>query len=436
MLSGGVRSLWALLFGFALLTLGNGLQGTLLGVRAAMEEFGPFVTGIVMAGYSLGLLAGSITTPALVSYVGHIRVFAALASVVSTAVLLLAVFVNPVWWFVMRFVAGMCISGLFIVAESWLNSVSTNQNRGRLLSVYMAITYACMGLGQLFLNLADPGGFELFIVVSALVSLALVPISLVRTAAPDIAHPRAVAVADIYKGSPLAVIASFANGAGQAAFFSMGAVYATLSGFTVAETSVLMALPPLGVVLSQYPIGLLSDRYDRRLMLAVLSFVSAVIAAGCALATGRSEEAVILLFMLFGALSLPLYSITLAHANDHLEPDQMLGASGKLILLYGVGAIVGPLLAGGAMRFVGAAGFAYYLCALYGLMGIYVVYRMYRRPEVVPVEDQGEFVLVAPRTTQVTAQAIAEEIVEADTAATGDAAKDGDSQPAPAGEAR
>lgn len=415
MLSYGVRSVWALLLGFAILTLGNGLQGTLLGVRASMEAFGPLVTGIVMAGYSVGLLAGSVVTPALVSYVGHIRVFAALASIVSTAVLLMAVFVNPAWWFVMRLLAGLCVSGLFIVAESWLNSVSSNQNRGRLLAIYMVITYACMGLGQLLLNLSDPGGFVLFIVVSALVSLALVPISLVRTAAPDIANPRAVAIADIYRGSPLAVIACFANGLGQAAFFSMGAVYGTLAGFSIVEISLLMALPPLSVVVSQYPIGMLSDRYDRRVMLAALSFISAVIAVGCMIATERSQTAVILLFMVFGALALPLYSITLAHANDHLEPDQMLGASGKLILLYGLGGTGGPLLAGATMRLFGAPGFALFLAVIYGLMGLFVIYRIYRRPS---GDEKGEFMLVAPRTTPVAAQAIAEE--SADTESLGE----------------
>lgn len=407
---GSVRSIAVLLFGIALLSLGNGLQGTLLGVRASIEEFGADVTGVVMSGYALGLLLGSLVTPTLVGIVGHIRVFAALASIISTAVLLMVVFIDPVWWFAMRVLAGMSISGLYIVAESWLNSASGNETRGRLLSVYMVITYASMGLGQLLLNVSDPGGYRLFILVSALVSIALVPISLVRVSAPEISTPRSVSIAQIYRGSPLAVVACFFNGFSQAALFSMGAVYGTLSQLSVAQVSLLMALPPLGIVISQYPIGLLSDRYDRRKVLMVLAFASAALAFLMIPAAAISIPALIAIFMCFGAVALPLYSLALAHANDHLQPDQILGASGKLVLLYGIGGVLGPFIVGQIMAAVGPMGFPIFLIGTYGTLALFTVYRMTRRPVI--HQPQGELIMVAPRTTPVAMAAIAEEYGE------------------------
>ncbi|WP_246105131.1 MFS transporter [Rhodoligotrophos appendicifer] len=402
----GVRSVWALLVGVALLSLGNGLQGTLLGVRAAMEDFTPGVTGIIMAAYSVGLLIGSVITPKLVSYVGHIRVFSALASVASTAALAFPVFVDPYWWGIMRVILGFCLSGLFIVAESWLNAVSTNQDRGRLLSVYMIITYSCMGFGQFLLNAASPGGFVLFVLVSCTVSLAMVPMALVQLTAPDITRPRGVKIREIYSRSPLAVVCAFANGLGQSAFFTMGAVYGTLAGLTVAEVSILMALPPLGVILSQYPIGLFSDRHDRRSILTLLAFAAALLAIGCVPAAGLSKTLLITIFCLFGALALPLYSVALAHANDNLDADQILGASGKLVLIYGCGSVVGPVLVGGIMSALGAVGFPIYLAAVYALMGAFAIYRMSRRAA---PPNRSDFVLVNPRMTPVLPAAVISE---------------------------
>lgn len=390
----GVRSVWALLLGMALLSLGNGLQGTLLGVRASTENFGTAVTGIIMSGYSVGFLIGSLATPRLVSYVGHIRVFAAFASVASTAVLLFPIFVEPVWWFAVRVLIGFCLSGLFIVAESWLNSVSTNQNRGQILSVYMIISYACVGLGQVLLNIASPSGFVLFLVVSGLVSTAMVPMTLVQITAPAITHARGVSIAEIYRRSPLAVVCAFANGLGQSALFYMGAVYGTISGLSVAEVSILMALPPLGVILSQFPIGMISDRLDRRKVLTALAFVAALLALACYPANRMGAPYVLIgLFGLFGAVALPLYSVAISHANDNLESDQILGASGKLILIYGAGAVLGPLMVGQIMATLGAPGFPIYLAVVYAGMGLFAIYRMSRRA---PPAIKRDFVHTGP----------------------------------------
>ncbi len=407
----GVRSVWALFIGVAVLALGNGLQSTLLSVRAIDADFGATVTGYIMAGYFLGTLVGSVLTPKLIEQVGHIRVFAAFASIISTSALLHAVFVDPIAWFVFRAVTGLCIAGLYIVSESWVNSAATNETRGKMLSAYMLIIFASMGAGQLLLNVPDHNGFILFIIVSALMSVALVPMSLARTPAPEVSNPRPVMISDIYKLSPLAVIACFFNGLGQSVFFSLGAVYGASLGMGLGQVSILMALPMLGVIASQFPVGMVSDRFDRRQVMTVLAFITGSVAFVGMFLEQMPFLYLAGLFAIFGALSLPLYSLALAHANDYLESDQMLGAAGKLVLLFGVGAMAGPVIAGDLMDRFGPDAFFAFLGCVYGLIGVFALYRMTRRAAV-PLEDQGDWVLMSTQTTSVAATAIAIETSE------------------------
>lgn len=404
-----LRGAWALLFGIALMALGNGLQGTLLGVRASLEEFGPVTTGIIMSAYSVGLLVGSFETPKLISRVGHIRVFAAFASVISTAALIYALYVNPVSWVLLRLITGICTSGLYIVAESWLNQASGNEDRGKLLSIYMTIMFCSTGLGQLLLNTADPNGFVLFIIVSALVSLSLVPISLSAAQAPEATDGRSVGIGQLYRRSPLAVVACFGNGLAQSAFFTMGAVYATLQGFSFAEVSVLMGLPFIGVVFSQYPMGMLSDRFDRRKILTIFTFLSVALAVMCIPAAGVSFAVLAVTMTVFGSLALPLYSLAIAHANDHLDSDQLLGGAGKLVLIFGIGASGGPLIAGLAMERIGPYGLFVYLAVIYFAIGVFALYRMTQRGSL-PLAEQGDSMLAVPPTSQVAVAAIAEQL--------------------------
>jgi len=402
-----VRSVWALLFGFALLMLGNGLQGSLLGLRASLEGFGTGVTGIVMSAYFIGLLFGAAITPKLVLRVGHIRVFAALASLASAFVLLHAVFLTAPAWFVIRLVTGFCFSGLYVVAESWLNQASTNETRGKLLSIYMVISYASMGFGQLLLNVADPGGFPLFILISVLVSLALVPISLTRTFAPQIETPQAISLKQLYQLSPMGFIGCLFSGFALGAFFGMGAVYGKLSGFSIGELSLLLSLPLLGLVLFQFPIGALSDRFDRRVILCIAAFASTVLALVCIVAFGYSFLAIGISFTVFGGISMPIYSLSIAHTNDNLNLDQMLEASSKLVFVFGLGSVFGPLTAGLAMDLFGPQAFFVYLAIVYAFIGCFGLYRMTQR-QTVPLEERGDFVLVAPRASHVATLAAVE----------------------------
>ena len=405
-----LRGVGPLLFAILLLGLGNGLQGALVGVRATAEAFSVSSTGIIMSGFSAGLLLSTFVTPRIVGQVGHIRVFAAFASIISTAILLIPLWIEPAWWFAMRFITGLGTAGLYIVCESWLNAASSNQNRGRLLSIYMIIMYGAMGGGPFLLNIADASGFSRFIVASALMSLALVPLTLARGEAPAIERPRSVGLMEIYRASPLAAVGSWANGLGQSAFFAMAAVYGVVQGLSLPQVSLLLALPPLGVIISQYPIGLLSDRYDRRGLLTVLAFMAAAIAAVTIPLGWLSPALLIGLFGLFGAIAMPIYSLAVAHANDHLDTDQMVGASGKLVLLYGMGSIAGPFLVGLAMQVLGPPGFLAYMAVVYGGLGLFAVYRMSRRPP--PVQTEGVVMpQMAPTTTPVAAKVIAEELV-------------------------
>ncbi|VAV91957.1 Uncharacterized MFS-type transporter [hydrothermal vent metagenome] len=407
---GGLRAVWPLFVGILLLQLGHGLQGSLVSLKASSLNFSSMTTGVVMAGFYVGFFASSMFSPAIIGKVGHIRVFAAFASLVSTAILLIPLWHNPVWWFAMRVIVGLCIGGLSIVAESWLNAASTNQNRGKMLSIYMIIAYAAAGAGQFLLNVTDTSGFVRFILVSALLSLALVPISLTPVQAPAIEAPKKVALLDVFRVSPLAFVGTFAAGLAQSAFFSMGPIFGIMNGLSLVEISAMMALPMMAVILTQYPVGSLSDRFDRRIVMTVLTFASSAIALALFVFTPLTPVALIVLFGAFGALSFPIYSLSLAHANDYLDSDQMLGASAKLVLIYGAGAIVGPAVAGSIMGVTGAGGLVAYLVVVHGGLGLYAIVRMMVRPDT--PDDTSDYIPVAPQAGSVAVQIVAEEYEE------------------------
>jgi MFS family permease len=387
-----VLSSWALFLGLAFIMLGNGLQGSLLGVRATIEGFPTTVTGLVMSAYFAGFLAGSTMVPRLVRRVGHIRVFAALASLASIAVLFHAIFVNPVGWGAMRLVTGFCYAGLYIVAESWLNDRATNETRGQLLSFYMVIMLAGMAGGQFLLNLADPASFELFVLISVLVSLALIPILLTAAPAPEFHTPSAVSLRQLYLISPLGVVGTFGTVMAQGGLISMGAVFAAEAGLSIAEISIFMAAMLFGGMLFQWPIGRISDRFDRRRVMTVVTSFGGTVPVWVLCS----------LIGVFGGMNMPMYSLALAHTNDHLEPSQMVAASGSLVLVGGIGAAFGPVTLAGLMTAMGPVGFFWGLGLIHAAIGFFALYRMSRRASM-PLDEQGSFVAVPPRTSPVAA---------------------------------
>lgn len=392
-------SLLVLLISVAMLCLGHGLSGSLVSLAADAAKFRTDVTGFVMSGFSAGLLLSAFVAPRLVRSVGHVRTFAGLASTVSTAMLLFPLWVDPVFWFLLRVIVGLCVSGMFIVCESWLNSVSTNQNRGQVLSLYMIVTYGALGLGQLLLNVTDESGFVRFIIVSCLLSMALVPLILLPSEALSVENARPIGVDQIWRASPLAVVGVLACGLGQSAFFALGVVYGSTRGLQLFALSMMMALPPLGVILSQYPIGWVSDRMDRRTIIMLLSAAAAAVCAAI-LAGGFyvSQLMLISLMTAFGVISLPIYSLVVAHANDHLQKDQVLGASAKLVLMYGVGSIIGPILAGALMSRIGGEGFLIYMIVVHAALAAFALWRRHRNPEHLKVQGR-EVMTVSPVTS-------------------------------------
>ena len=372
-----VGAMWALLVGIALLMLGTGLQGSLLGVRASLEGFSTTTVGIVMSSYYLGYLLGSLGAPQLVSTVGHIRVFAAFASIASSTVLLHSLLIEPLGWTLIRVVSGFSMAGLFVVAESWLNEGATNETRGSLLSIYMVVVYGGMGAGQLLLNVADPGGFELFIITSVLVSIALVPAALSVRSAPVIPRPSEVALREVFEAAPLGVVGSVLAGTSSGALFGVGVVYAQLAGLTLSETSLFMLAAILGGAVLQWPVGAISDRFDRRLVIVVVALLAAVACVAGAL--GPHDTVLLAVVGVLGALSMPLYPLCNAHANDYIPSELRVGAGSRLVLASGLGAIGGPFLASAAMDLVGAAGFFWFIGVVHVLVAAYAAYRITRR---------------------------------------------------------
>ena len=393
-----VASCWALLLGITLLLLGSGLQGSLLGIRASLEGFPTLITGLIMSGYYAGFVVGSIVTPRLVARVGHVRVFAALAALASTAVLVHAVVIEPATWAALRLATGFCYAGLYVVTESWLNVRATNAMRGQLLGIYVALCLIGMALGQLLLNLADPGGVELFILVSALVSVGVVPMLLSTGPAPAYDAPVKVDLRRLLTISPLGVLGLAGTSMVHGAFFGMGAVYAAEAGFSVREISLFIAAMLVGGIVLQWPIGWLSDAFDRRKVITLVTLLAAAFALAAGVSSGGSEAGLLVTVALFGGMALPMYSLCLAHANDYLAPEEMVQASGSLILMASLGAALGPASVAAAMAVLGPEGFFWWLALIHGAIGAFALYRMTRRAAPAP-EAQGAFVALPPRAT-------------------------------------
>lgn len=381
-------SSWALLLGFGILMLGDGLQGTLLAIRADLEGFTATLTGLVMSTFYLGFLIGSIMTPRITIKVGHIRVFAAFAALSSAAILVHALVVSVPVWMAMRLISGFCFAGLYIVAESWLNDRATNETRGKLLSLYMVVTYIGVGCGQLLLNLANPLDFELFILTSILISIAVVPLLLSAGSPPTFHDSVRISLWELFRLTPLGIVSMFAVGLVTATFFALGPVYAQRIGLSIRDISYFMTAAVVGTVLLQGPIGALSDRFDRRTVLTLLTILTSISALLCIPAEQESMLVLFIAIAVFGGLAFPLYSICIAYTNDHLEPTQMIAASGALVMVGGLGAITGPVLLAMIMDAFGHESLFWSIAGIHGLTGLFAIYRMWRRPPV-PLEKQG-----------------------------------------------
>ncbi|WP_113911245.1 MFS transporter [Roseovarius dicentrarchi] len=390
---------WALLFGMMLLQVGNGMQGTLLGIRGEIEGFTTFEMSLVMSGYFVGFLFGSRMAPEMIRRVGHVRVFAALGSMISSVMLLYPTWTDPWAWGIARILIGFCFSGVYVTAESWLNNASSNENRGKALSLYMIVQMIGIVSAQALLIVADPGGFILFIIPSVLISISFAPILLSISPTPAFDTTKPMTLMQIYHTSPLGCVGMFLLGGVFSAQFGMGAVYGGKAGLSVGEISAFVSSFYIGALIVQYPLGWLSDKMDRRLLIMI---ASAGVAVGATIAMMFGTIFFVLLAAAFvvGGLSNPLYSLLIAYTNDFLGHDDMAAAAGGLIFINGLGAIAGPLITGWMMGVMGPSGFFLYIAVLGAAMAIYAAYRMTQRPTRI-VDPTDTFTTVMPSSSPV-----------------------------------
>lgn len=390
----------ALLCGVALLMIGGGALGSLIGLRLSGGPGGPLTVGLVTAAFFAGLTAGSLYGYRVVARVGHIRAFSAFASLLSAATLAHALTGDPAAWAALRLSEGVCMAGLYMCVESWLNDTATNETRGRVLSLYMVTLYGATAAGQQLLNLDDAGA-TVFLVISILLSLALVPVALTRTAPLGLPDVASFGLKRLYRASPLGVAGVFASGAITGGVNGLAPAFGALSGFTVVQTALFMTVLILGGVALQWPLGRLSDLFDRRAVLVALSAALVVASFAMIEAAGRDRALALGVAAVFGGLSFTLYPVSLAHTVDHVGKADLVSASGGLILANSMGAVLGPLCASAAMAAMGPqglfafAGTAAFAATLYGL------WRMHARAPV-PADEQRVF-LPLPQTTPVVA---------------------------------
>lgn len=392
-----VFSYSALLFGTLLLLAGIGLLGSLVPLRLDAAGFSAVTIGLVGGAYFVGLIVGTRYAGRVIGAVGHIRAFAASASVLSVATLSFPLVPSAEAWAGLRFVSGFCLAGLFMCVESWLNAQTSNEQRGRILSLYMIAVYLGQGSGQMLLPLPDPNGIIRFMVAAAFVSLAVVPIAVTRIAAPTPTSSGAMTLRQLYALSPLGIQGAFASGLSLGAFYALAPVVARELGLDVGGTAQFMGLVIVGGLILQWPIGRLSDRIDRRFVLIAVSVGLVAVSGVFVVAERWSPTSLLPLAPVLGAAIFTLYPLSVAHANDRLEPDRVVAVSAGLITAYGLGAVIGPPAAAALMESMGPTGLFVFVGAVGTGTVAFTLWRMRRRPPV-PVAEQAAFVPL-PETT-------------------------------------
>lgn len=406
---------WALLLGILLLMLGNGMHGTLLGVRGEIEGFSTAEMSFVMSAYFVGFLGGSKLTPEMIRRVGHVRVFAALASFISACLILFPVVSDPWAWAVIRVIIGFCFSGVYVTAEGWLNNAATNENRGQALSLYMIVQMMGIISAQGILLLGDPSGFVLFVIPSVLISISFAPILLSITPTPAFEQSKNMSLRELWHVSPLGFVGIFVLGGIFAAQFGMAAVFGTEIGMTVPQISMFVAAIYVGATVTQFPIGWLSDRMDRRVLIMLVAIVAVFGAIAGAIYLNEFELLLVAAFVLGGTAN-PLYSLILAYTNDFVSTEEMAGTSGSLLFVNGVGAVLGPLAIGWLMSTFGPVAYFGYMAGLMAILAAYAAYRMMKRPAP-SVEETASYTPIAPTSSPIAlevAQIAAEEAQESD----------------------
>jgi MFS family permease len=399
-----LRSVASLLVGAGILILGNALIGIVVPIRLNLEGVATELSGLVMSAYYAGFVAGSFWGKGIIARVGHIRAFAAFAGLLAAATLIFPLWFSPAPWAVLRAIDGFCMAALFATIESWLNLRSSNAARGQILSLYMVTAYFGSGAGQLLVNAWGVKGLELFCLAALLVSISLVPVTLTRVSGPDMGSVRPLGLRKLTSASPLGVAGCFGAGVMSGAFYGLGAIFGQDAGLSVFEVSLFMGAMVFGGLVLQWPIGRLSDRFDRRTVLLLMLLASAVvcIAEYGWVSTRGDFVPMLVLVALFGGAASTVYPIAVAHTFDYVDRDRMVAASSGLLLAWAAGATIGPLLASPVMRFAGDNALFLFLAAVALALAAFTRYRMSRRTAL-PASEQALFVPV-PATAGVSGE--------------------------------
>ncbi|SLM29195.1 putative Uncharacterized MFS-type transporter ycaD [Desulfamplus magnetovallimortis] len=370
----------ALFASIFLLSTGSALQNTLLSVSLKYAEHADYIVALTMAGYNLGMIAGFFICQQIVRQVGHIRAFTALSAIASVSAIAHGFYAHPLLWFLLRFVSGLCISSLYMVVESWLNEMVEHQIRGRILSLYMIIVYFGNGIGQLMLNMGDIQSTTLFMVLGIIFSLCIVPVALTRAINPKPINVIHYNFIKLFKLAPFSMFGSFSSGLVLGAFYVMGPVYCIYNGLDLSRITIFMMVTIWSGLIFQWPIGSISDRFDRLSILSVLSLFVALVSAIILFAGHLNFKMLLLMSFLFGSV-FTIYPVSVARAQDNIENENIVPISAALILCYSLGSTFGPLLSSVLMHAAGPSGF-YIFCSLSTLiMGGAALYVRTRRVE-------------------------------------------------------
>ena len=360
-----VLPLSALLIGMSGLLLGNGLFGTLTALRMSLEAFDQTLIGIVVSAHSLGFVLGCFGGQRIIGATGHIRTFAAFAAIMAVCVLIMPITVQPATWIPLRAVFGFASAIVFMVAESWLAGSASPEIKGRVFSIYMVVNKGSFGAGQLLLLFGDPAGDRLFMLTAILYTICLVPIALARTSGPQHLSAERLSFKALYELSPVGVVAALITGFANASLIGLGPVFALGVGLEISEVSFFMVAFMLGSLAFQIPIGRLSDRFDRRTVLIGVAAAGAVCCGAMAFAVDAGAVLLFALSLIIGGLSATVYPIAMSHASDHADPGTMVSLMAGLLLAFGLGATVGPILASLLMAEIGPSGLYVFAAAMY-----------------------------------------------------------------------
>jgi MFS family permease len=411
-----ILPLAALLLGSAFLLFAGGINALILPIRGQIEGFTATALGLLGAGWALGYVAGCLRTPAMVARVGHIRAFGAMCAIAAIAILLSLLFLSPWAWIPLRALSGFCFAGAAMIVESWLNERAEPATRGRVFGAYTMVNLAATTAGQLVLTLGDPAGFLFFVLAAIFYCLALLPTAVSATQMPAPLASVALDLRGLWRNSPIAVVGVLMVGISNAAFGALAAVYAARVGLPLRDVALFASLPLLAGALAQVPVGALSDRFDRRRVLIGIALVA--LAADCLFlfAAPAGSLANLALATLFGAAVFAMYPVIVAHANDHAAPGRFIQVSGGLLLMFGIGSIVGPAIAGVAM----ARGAPEYLFAVSAAAHVLLIgFALIRLRARAPVARADKAAFVAAPLARATTPETAVLAADAETAAAG-----------------